>query len=343
METKYAGDELIETFILQVSVFVYTQDILRLYLISFESQIMEKPEEKGTKSPLSKKPKLCNENVEQRYANAVRATGPTQAPSRRALLASTSTSDQGETSTSTTTGTDTATPISTAPDAQPPLWFTNFEKRQRAYLQTLLDDKLGELINKITVHEEKINSIDFDVKGLQDSVHTLKKENELLTDKLDDLENRSRRCNLVIFGIGEPDGKEDCGKTVSDFLRFVGRDEDINNIERCHRTPTIPPAKLKNGHQRQLPRRIHVGFNSFVAKERVRKSAIDKLKSTKSLYGEQQNLKVFVAEDLSRRVIEKRKKKSSLFNRLKEEGKRPFFAFPDRLCFRDQDGKIIQA
>ena len=170
------------------------------------------------------------------------------------------------------------------------------------------------------------NSIDFDVKELQDSVKNLTKENAFLIDKLDDLENRSRRNNLVIFGIKESEGKEDCWKTVGDFLRFVGRDDDIGKIERCHRTPTTPPNP-KNAHQRQLPRRIHIGFNSFVVKERVRKAAIDKLKSTKSQYDEQQ--KVFVAEDLSKRVIEKRKKKSSLFNRLfkSRRANAPFLPF----------------
>ena len=73
----------------------------------------------------------------------------------------------------------------------------------------------------------------------------MQKNNELVS-KLDDLENRSRRNNLVIFGLKEPGGKEDCSKTVNDFLKFAGANpDDLHNAQRCHRTPTQKQGIMK--------------------------------------------------------------------------------------------------
>lgn len=232
----------------------------------------------------------------------------------------------------------------------PPQWFLSFfqdfERRLDTRIQSLLDDKLGDLKEKVREHEDKLENVDFEIKHLQDTMKNLKKENNELINKLDDLENRSRRKNLVIFGIPEAvvdekrSTKEDCAKTIRDFFQFVGAvADDVDKIERCHRTPTHPMhTKDQDKSQPPPPRRIHVGFSTYCAKERVRKACIEKLKSTRSLYNEK---KIFVAEDLSKRVLVLRKKKSSEFQRLKEEGKRPFFAYPDRLCYRDHTGKVI--
>ena len=80
-----------------------------------------------------------------------------------------------------------------------------------------------------------------------------------------------------------------------------------------------------------------MAFVSYAAKERFRKAAIEKLKST--TYN---NMKVFVAEDLSQCVLELRKKKSPLFKHLKEEGKHPFHISLECLCYRDATGKLIK-
>ena len=229
----------------------------------------------------------------------------------------------------------------------PPQWFVSFESRQdkrfRDFekrldkrIESLLDEKLGDLSKKVNEHDEKLQSMDFDMKEMHECVKQLQKENGELVSKLDDLENRSRRTNLVVFGIQEADPKkgekENCEKTIQDFLHFVGaRDEDIAQIERCHRTPTYRPTPTQDG-SRSVPRRIHIGFATYIAKERVRKACLGKLKLTKSLYNHH---KLFVAEDLSKRIQNLRKAKAPIFQRLKREDKRPFFAFPDRVCYRD--------
>ena len=218
----------------------------------------------------------------------------------------------------------------------PPSWFIDFEKR--------LDDRFEALRaplvavqSKLMEQDQKISALDFDVNRAFTDIENLRKENAALAEKLDELENRSRRNNLVIFGIPEPENpspREDCRKTVSEFFKFVGlTDEDMVSIERCHRTPT----HRNEASQRGKPRMIHVGFNSYLAKEKARKVAIQKLKSTQYKGG-----KIFVAEDLSRHVQELRKKKMERFKQLKTEGKKPFFAYPDQIRYRDQrTGQLI--
>ena len=222
---------------------------------------------------------------------------------------------------------------------EPPKWFTavfsQFESRfddRIKGIESLLDRKLGEVC-------EKLKSHDFEIGGLKDSVTQLQKENETLCRQLDELENRSRRKNIVLFGLPEAE-KEDCLKTVSEFLQFAGVSAaDASAIERCHRTPTWlgPDQKAAQTH----PRRIHIGFATFIVKERVRRSCIQKLKESSSEY---QGKKIFVAEDFSKRIIQLRKKKQEKFQSLKKEGKKPFFAYPDKLRYRDPvTGRVVSA
>ena len=217
----------------------------------------------------------------------------------------------------------------------PPKWFisyfSQFESRlddRIKGIEVLLDRKIGEVCDKLKEH-------DFEIGCLKDSLSQLQKENESMCNKLDELENRSRRRNVVMFGLPEAE-KEDCLKTVTEFLHFAGVSAaDTSAIERCHRTPTWPNPDQKATH----PRRIHIAFSSFVVKERVRRTCIQKLKETKSEY---QGKKIFVAEDFSKRILQLRKKKQEKFQSLKREGKKPFFAYPDKLRFRDQvSGKVV--
>ena len=222
----------------------------------------------------------------------------------------------------------------------PPSWFVNFfadfERRLDHRLETLLVKRLDDLTAQVEEHNEKMKSIDFDVCAVQKEVDKLKKMNEDLLIKCDDLENRSRRNNLVLFGIKEVEaGFEDCKKTVQDFLNFVGAPQDCAQaLQRCHRTPTH-----RGNVSQDKPRMIHCSFTSFDAKETIRKVSIQKLKSTQSQY---HGKRVFVGEDLSKRIQALRRSKMAAFKKLQVEGKKPFFAWPDKIRYRDQTtGNIV--
>ena len=210
-------------------------------------------------------------------------------------------------------------------NAGPPDWFICYEQR--------LDERFKAISENLDEIKEKFNAIDFEVEKLKTDIAGLQKENNDLNAKIDDLENRSRRSNLVFYGIPELDsGKEDCVKTVTSlFQDFVGVQINPDHIDRCHRTPTFRvPSQTK-------PRIIHVAFSSFKTRELVRKSCIQKFKNKESLFN---GHRLFVSEDFSRRVQLMRKAKMDNFKRLQQQGKKPFFVYPDVLKFR-QDGKVL--
>ena len=69
-------------------------------------------------------------------------------------------------------------------------------------------------------------------------------------DKIDDLENRSRRNNLIFFNI--PEGREqnqfDCLEFMTDFLaEFVGVEDDFI-IKRPHRTLLVLQEQVRENH-----------------------------------------------------------------------------------------------
>ena len=206
----------------------------------------------------------------------------------------------------------------------PPQWFreffSGFEERLERRFETLLTNKLEAINEKVNEQGEMIDGIKFDIQ-------LLKEEKDQLWEKLDDLENRGRRNNLVFFKVPETDD-ENALNTVKDILNnFVGMDDQVDTIERCHRTPTFKSPN--NPH----PRPIHVAFNSHQIREKVRKACITKLK-TQALY---KGSKIFVAEDFSKRVQQMRKAKMPHFKRLQQEGKRPFFAYPAVIKYRIGD------
>ena len=107
--------------------------------------------------------------------------------------------------------------------------------------------------------EAQFEGIDFEIHSLKSNVKRLEDEKEEVFLKVDDLENRVRRNNLVFHGIPEPHvDREDCNKTVKDLLSdFVGVDIDLNHIDRCYRILSFRQALDPR------PCMIHVAFSSF--------------------------------------------------------------------------------
>ena len=67
---------------------------------------------------------------------------------------------------------------------QAPQWFikffSDFEGRQDARIESILDRKLGDLTSKVTEHEEKIKGLGFEVENLKASLNSLKEDNVFL-------------------------------------------------------------------------------------------------------------------------------------------------------------------
>ena len=198
----------------------------------------------------------------------------------------------------------------------PPTWFIKFEERLDARLAKLCDH----FNRALEIHAETCDK----------EIAHLNKELERAFDKIDDLENRSRRNNAIFFGI--PEGVEGNPSNCMDFigdtmLKFIDPEGNLPkiDIQRAHRTPTGPPRAGQS-----KPRPIHVLFGQFQHKEMVRKAAIATFKTNKF-----RNNKLFIADDLSKRVQDKRKQNLPDFKKLQAAGKRPFFSYPAVLKFWD--------
>lgn len=210
-----------------------------------------------------------------------------------------------------------------------PTWFTQFEVRLEQFLESKIISRLNDLTTKVTEHDEKLDAVNMDVSELKSQVKALQKEKASLTAKVDDIENRSRRNNLVFYGV--PESGESCADTMKDVFQFAGLNMEIP-MERCHRTPTVP-----RNDNRDKPRMIHIAFQSFSTKEMVRKECIRKFKSS-----EYKGKKIFVDDDFSDRIRRLRREKMDKFKQLKSENKKPFFVYPAQIRYREETtGRLV--
>jgi len=199
-------------------------------------------------------------------------------------------------------------------DSTPPAWFARFETRFDLLIKDIKDMQDG-LNSHIESTEEKFKSVKDEVKSLW--------------DKIDDLENRSRRNNLVLYNI--PEKSENNPNDCVDFMIMLARDfikindKDMPKFQRAHRTPTGPPRQHK-------PRPIHMQFATYQEKISFRKAAVAVFKTT--TYN---GWKLFIQDDLSARIQKNRKELVPVLKKLREEGKRPFFVYPAVLKFWDNE------
>ena len=157
-------------------------------------------------------------------------------------------------------------------------------------------------------------------------------------DKLDDLENRSRRNNLIVFNF--PEGEENSAGSGSSCIQFISGfisslDPNLHfQIERAHRTPPGPaPLPDRSGKIKDRP--IHVCFTSFQERDKVRKACIAAFKTGKKF----KERKLFVSEDFSLRVQARRKALLPTLKKLQHEGKKAFFTYPATIRYV-QDNRL---
>lgn len=213
-----------------------------------------------------------------------------------------------------------------------PAWFTEYMISFESRMQNVIANQVSELTAKVSDHEEKLTSCAMLISDLEKQVDKLKSANVDLAQKMDDLENRTRRNNLVFYGIPEVFDSPTL-TVVNEVFSFVGLHPKDLGIERCHRTPTSTTSSRQALDEK--PRMIHICFSSFQTKEMVRQKCVKVFKSTKF-----KGRKLFVSDDYSKKVMQQRKNKRDEFQSLKDQGKRPFFLFPARLAYKDGTGKL---
>lgn len=107
---------------------------------------------------------------------------------------------------------------------------------------------------------DKISSkIDELRQQYEEDIQEVRKENSVLEDKLDQLEQYSRRNCVRIFGAGEKK-EETVEETVSNIMKKIGVNIVSDNLEICHRVGKLVLQK---------PRPILVKFSTYKLRQSV--------------------------------------------------------------------------
>ena len=173
-------------------------------------------------------------------------------------------------------------------------------------LKKLIDEKVGPCMEEVRSNQEIIQG---DIDELANRQESLVTENEQLhsriselEDKLDMAENRSRRNNLLFWGIPTQvkETWDDCERKVLDIIHNTMGIVDDVLIERAHR----------------VGKAIIVAFQAYKDRQLVLSHG-SKPKGTN----------VYVNEDFSESVCRKRQGLSSLRKSLKADGKKVVLSF----------------
>lgn len=186
----------------------------------------------------------------------------------------------------------------------PPQWFRDFEARQAVRFDNI---------------KEIFEGFKMEMDNIKDEIKLLKEKIELADVKIDDLENRSRRNNIIIFNLPEGAEGSDLNGFVSKLLQDSNAGTEVS-FQRAHRTGKINPNQPN-----PKPRPIHIGFTFFQEKETCRRALMEFFK--KETFGPS-NSRLFVSNDFSLKVQKLRKEKLPELRKLRSEGNNAILMYP---------------
>ena len=194
------------------------------------------------------------------------------------------------------------------------------------------NQEIMEELRTLKTDLEKINSsYEQELKDLNSEVqeNVNYKEFSKALDKIDDLENRSRRNNVRFHGI--PEGEENIHQNTEVFIEnFVRENLKINlpaeSIQRAHR---VGPRNSNH------PRAIVANFQKFKDKDAVVKAGPKERPTFKGN-------KVFVNHDFSSIVMEKRKHLLPLLEEKRKENKRAWLHYDKLIYIEDGSLKALR-
>lgn len=185
-------------------------------------------------------------------------------------------------------------------------------KTDIAAIKTTAEDALSLARKNEETLKNLQSSMQTKIEFLTSTCDDLLDDNVKLVKKTNDLENQSRRNNIVIKGIAENlnEQKSDCENLARSFfkdhLKLDATKVDTMNIVRCHRLGPIPTDK-NNRKLKNFKRPIIVRFSNFHDKRSVwsaRKNIADK--------------KVHICENFCANTEYRRKKLYPIFSKAKK-------------------------
>ena len=158
---------------------------------------------------------------------------------------------------------------------------------------------------------------------------------DALKDEIEELQNRSRRNNLVFYNIPEKAEKGDCISFVQDFItQHMGLETLCGHVEleRAHRTPSKTPSAGEKG-----PRPMHVAFLRYTDKMKVLRNAAARLKDN-PLNGNA----IGISEDFAKKTQRRRQELVPYRKFLKKklgDDRKVYIAYPAILKYVDANGR----
>ena len=183
-----------------------------------------------------------------------------------------------------------------------------------------LNSKFDSMQSDIQEVKRSNEQMKTEIEGIKETVHDLKAENDrlrkqttdmqerldTLTIKADDLECRSKRNNVIVYGLHRPDGEtgQDCEDALQDFLTDKLELSRTIEFDRVHRLNSKPNSPV-------IARCTYFKDKNTILKARY------KLKGSN----------IFLGEDFSVRVREIRKKLGPHLKAARDQGKRATMIF----------------
>lgn len=176
-------------------------------------------------------------------------------------------------------------------------------------LDNITKDMQG-LTERMDEAESRVGHVEDVTVNLTEALIMSIERQRTIQNKLTDLESRSRRNNIRLFGVGE--GEE--GKSVAQFITDLLKRElplpaelDLK-IQRAHRAPASKPPPDAP------PRPIVVNFQEFTTKELVLKEAWKRGKIQVN------NQNVYFDHDFATEIVKKRREYQTVKKCLKDSG-----------------------
>lgn len=170
-------------------------------------------------------------------------------------------------------------------------------KEQTAQLQAV--------VTRVSEAEKRIADVEAVATSSEAKVAHLEKQVQDMREHIDDLDNRSRRCNIRIVGLPEGSEGSDAVKFFEKWIpQYLQMDTKAGRmkLDRAHRSSALKPGSG------QRPRPLIVKFHNFMDKQRAMQAA-RRLGSRQSNQDDftQKGPRISFFNDYSAEVVRRRK------------------------------------
>ena len=183
-----------------------------------------------------------------------------------------------------------------------------------------VEKKVNDLEEQVKGQTEEVKSVRREVNEMKGEIGRLEDDNNVWKEKVQKLEEkmidqnaRSRRNNLVFYGVEEKGGREDCVAKVRELVAGKCGVTGEIGIDRAHR---IPPGEKPAGTK---PRPLICHFIDYSTRQAVKKAKKHLPRG------------INVADDLPPEIREARRQLTPALEEARAAKKDAFVAYPARL------------